>query len=105
LHPSVRPHRGVLAGEMDSAFGPRDVRQQRAELAGFVVGGCAARPFVLIPALRAATLEMLADAGENGLHMVECEADSVRLGHAGDPPRLHADGISLQNAASALLRV
>src|SRR5215510_1292593 len=59
LHPSVNPHRRVLTREMNPAFGPCDVWQQGAELAGLVISTSAARPFILIPAFRHAALEVL----------------------------------------------
>jgi hypothetical protein len=49
----------MLASEMDSAFGPRDVRFEGRDLSWLQIGNGTARPGIVIPDLHKAALVIL----------------------------------------------
>src|SRR6476659_1288663 len=95
----------MLTSEVDSALGPRDVWQQRAELARLVVGARATGPLVVVPALRHATLEMIPHAGVDRVHVFEGEVDALAFRHCRNTAGVQADRRGPQDAPRSRLTV
>src|SRR5881296_4624645 len=102
FHPS-RPRGRVLAGKMHPALWGDDVRKECLHLAGSEIRECAARPGVLVPALRHPALEVFGEPGKDLLQLRKRELEPVCFRHPGHAPTVHPGRQRLEDPARTWL--
>src|SRR4029077_3782584 len=97
LHPPG-PRRGVLAGEMDAAFG-RGQRLDESDLSGRVQGERAALPRIEPPAVRQTALAFRLQLLEDLRRLIARGGDAFLFAHLLERRRVGADRIRGERAA------
>jgi len=104
LDPGV-VERGVLAGEMDPALGRHDRLLQPRLLLGLEQREGAARPWIVVPVLDGADLELGRDRRVDLGDVLERLFDRVLGVHGAPPEGILAPGVRREERASFVVRI